>query len=59
MATHRRARSIGRLTLLVMALAATYGAFAVAAMRVALRAREVPVPKVVGLEFSDADLQLR
>jgi len=41
-----------------MALAATYGLFAVAAMRVALRAREVPVPKVVGLEFSEANRAL-
>ena len=56
MATHRRARSIGRLILLVTALAATYGIFAVAAMRVALRAREVPVPKVVGLDFGEAGL---
>jgi serine/threonine-protein kinase len=54
MARHRRARNIGRLVLLVIALAATYGVFAVVSMRIALRAREVPVPKVVGLEFADA-----
>jgi eukaryotic-like serine/threonine-protein kinase len=54
MARHRRPRRIGRLVLLVTALAATYGLFAVVAMRVALRAREIPVPKVVGLEFADA-----
>ena len=54
MARHRRPRRIGRLVLLVTALATTYGLFAVVAMRVALRAREIPVPKVVGLEFTDA-----
>jgi serine/threonine-protein kinase len=54
MAKHRRVRHVGRLILLVTALAATYGLFTVAAMRVALRAREVPVPKVIGLEFSEA-----
>jgi len=54
MARHRRPRRIGRLVLLVTALATTYGLFAVVAMRVALRAREIPVPKVVGLEFADA-----
>jgi beta-lactam-binding protein with PASTA domain len=54
MAKHRRVRNVGRLVVLVIALAATYGLFTVAAMRVALRAREVPVPKVVGLEFSEA-----
>ena len=54
MARNRRIRKVGRLIVLVGALAATYGLFAVAAMRVALRAREVPVPKVVGLEFNEA-----
>jgi beta-lactam-binding protein with PASTA domain len=54
MARRRRARNIGRLVLLVIALAATYGVFAVVSMRIALRAREVPVPKVVGLGFADA-----
>ena len=54
MARKRRIRNIGRLVVLVVALAATYGLFAVAAMRVALRAREVGVPKVVGLEFDEA-----
>jgi serine/threonine-protein kinase len=39
---------------LILGLAATYGVFTVAAMRVALRAREVPVPKVIGLEFNEA-----
>jgi beta-lactam-binding protein with PASTA domain len=54
MATHRRARRLGRLVILVIALAATYGVFAIASMRIALRAREVPVPKVVGLDFAEA-----
>jgi beta-lactam-binding protein with PASTA domain len=54
MAKHRRVRNVGRLIVLVLALAATYGLFTVAAMRVALRAREVPVPKVTGLDFSEA-----
>lgn len=54
MARKRGLRGVGRLILLVTALAATYALFAVAAMRVALRAREVPVPKVVGLEFNSA-----
>lgn len=54
MARHRRARNIGRLVLLVIALAATYGVFSVVSMRIALRAREVPVPKVVGLDFAEA-----
>ena len=58
MARNRRVRKIGRLILLISALAATYGIFTVAAMRVALRAREVPVPKVVGLEFSEAGLAM-
>jgi beta-lactam-binding protein with PASTA domain len=44
--------------LLVVALAATYGVFAVAAFGVALRAREVPVPKVVGLEFRQAGIAM-
>jgi beta-lactam-binding protein with PASTA domain len=56
MARNRRVRKVGRLILLFSALAATYGIFTVASMRVALRAREVPVPKVVGLEFSEAGL---
>jgi len=54
MARKRRVRRIGRTLLLVAALAATYGIFAVASMKVALRAREVSVPTVVGLEFADA-----
>lgn len=54
MATRTRVRRIGRGLVLVGALAATYALFAVAAMRVALRAREVGVPTVVGLEFGDA-----
>jgi eukaryotic-like serine/threonine-protein kinase len=54
MAARRRLRTFGRIALLLGALAATYGLFTIAAMRVALRAREVAVPKVVGLEFADA-----
>lgn len=54
MAKARRIRNIGRLIVLVLALAGTYGLFTVAAMRVALRAREVQVPKVVGLDFAAA-----
>ena len=54
MSRNRRIRNVGRFIVLVGALAATYGLFTVAAMRVALRAREVPVPKVAGLEFSEA-----
>jgi beta-lactam-binding protein with PASTA domain len=50
MALKTRMRSVGRLTVLVAALAATYGLFAMASMRVALRAREVSVPTLVGLE---------
>jgi beta-lactam-binding protein with PASTA domain len=58
MARNRRIRHVGRFVLLMTALAATYGLFTVAAVRVALRAREVPVPKVVGLEFSAAGLAM-
>jgi beta-lactam-binding protein with PASTA domain len=58
MARNRRVRNVGRLILLIAALAATYGIFTVAAIRVALRAREVPVPNAVGLEFSEAGLAM-
>lgn len=54
MATRTRVRTIGRGLVLVGALMATYALFAVAAMRVALRAREVRVPTVVALEFAEA-----
>ena len=50
MALKNRVRSLGRLTVLVAALAATYALFGVASMRVALRTREVSVPTLVGLE---------
>jgi beta-lactam-binding protein with PASTA domain len=50
MAFKNRMRTFGRLSLLVAALAATYGLFAVASMRVALRTREVSVPTLLGLE---------
>jgi beta-lactam-binding protein with PASTA domain len=49
-----RVRSIGRAVLLIAALGATYGLFAVASMRVALRAREVNVPVLTGLDPADA-----
>jgi beta-lactam-binding protein with PASTA domain len=49
-----RARTIGRTIVLVSALAGTYVLFTAATMRVALRAREVSVPVLVGLEPTDA-----
>lgn len=54
MALKRRAWGLGRTLVLVCALAGTYGLFAVASMRVALRAREVAVPTLVGLEPTEA-----
>jgi eukaryotic-like serine/threonine-protein kinase len=54
MAAPTRARTIGRTVLLIGALAATYLLFAAATMRVALRAREVSVPVLVGLEPTEA-----
>jgi beta-lactam-binding protein with PASTA domain len=54
MVSKARAWTVGRVILLVCGLAVTYGLFTAAAMRVALRAREVPVPAVVGLEFAAA-----
>jgi eukaryotic-like serine/threonine-protein kinase len=54
MATRKRARTIGRVILLVCGLVVTYGLFTIATMRIALRAREVPVPAVVGLDFGEA-----
>lgn len=50
MALKNRVRRAGRIALLVAALAATYGLFAIASMKVALRSREVNVPTLVGLE---------
>jgi len=54
MARKTRVRSVGRAILLIAALGATYGLFAVASMRVALRTREVNVPVLVGLDSADA-----
>ncbi|MCX6551213.1 MAG: PASTA domain-containing protein [Acidobacteria bacterium] len=54
MASNTRTRKIGRALLLAAALAGTYALFTVATMRVALRAREVAVPSVVGLEAAEA-----
>jgi beta-lactam-binding protein with PASTA domain len=54
MALKSRVRQAGRLFVLVVALAGTYGLFAVASMRVALRTREVSVPTLVGLDPSAA-----
>ncbi len=54
MVSRDRAWTVGRVVLLVCGLAVTFGLFAAAAMRVALRAREVPVPAVVGHEFAEA-----
>jgi len=50
MALKTRVTRVGRLVVLVVALGATYGLFAVASMKVALRTREVNVPTLVGLE---------
>ncbi len=54
MAAATRARTVGRKLVLAAALAATYGVFTVAAMKVALRARETVVPQFVGLELAAA-----
>jgi serine/threonine-protein kinase len=44
----------GKLLLIAGALVATYGVFAVIAMRVAVRAREVQVPELVGRTLDEA-----
>jgi beta-lactam-binding protein with PASTA domain len=54
MASRTRVWTIGRVVLLICALGGTYGLFTVAAIGVALRAREVSVPKVVGLGLAEA-----
>jgi serine/threonine-protein kinase len=54
MALSRRVWTAGKLFVLVGALIATYLLFAVAAMRLALRSREVPVPSLLGLTASEA-----
>jgi serine/threonine-protein kinase len=53
-----RVRSVGRLLLLAAALGATFLLFFGVALRVALRAREVQVPSVVGKTVSDATQSL-
>lgn len=54
----RRVWSLGKFLLLVGALAATFFVFAAVAMRVALRAREVQVPQLVGTTVNDASQAL-
>jgi beta-lactam-binding protein with PASTA domain len=54
MVTESRFRHVGRRILLVSALLATYGIFTMAAMRVALRARETTVPAFMGLDVAAA-----
>ena len=54
MALRTRVWSAGKLLLLVSALAATYVLFAAAAMRVALRAREVQVPDFTNRTANEA-----
>jgi len=53
-----RVRSVGRLLLLAAALGATFLLFFGVALRVALRAREVQVPPLVGKTVSDATQSL-
>ena len=66
MAFKTRVWSLGKILLLAGALAATFFVFAGIAMRVAVRARQVAVPDLVGKSIDDAtnlasalDLQLR
>lgn len=53
-----RVWTLGKLLVLVGALAATFFVFAAVAMRVALRAREVQVPELVGKSVNDASQAL-
>jgi eukaryotic-like serine/threonine-protein kinase len=53
-----RVWGLGKLLLIMGALAATFVVFAGVAMRVALRAREVQVPSLVGSTVNDASLAL-
>ena len=53
-----RVWGLGKLLLIIGALAATYVLFAGVAMRVALRAREVQVPRLVGGTVNDASQAL-
>jgi serine/threonine-protein kinase len=54
MALHRRVWGVGKLLLLLLALLATFFVFAAAGMRIALRAREVHVPNVLGHSVDEA-----
>jgi serine/threonine-protein kinase len=54
MALGTRVWSLGKLLLLLAALVATYGLFAAASMRMALRGREVEVPNLVTRTASEA-----
>lgn len=58
MALSTRVFSAGKLLLLIVALVATYVISAALAMRVALKAREVPVPRLVGQPLSVAGAAL-
>ena len=53
-----RVWSLGKLLILIGALAATFFVFAGVAMRVALRAREVEVPTLIGRTVNDASQTL-
>jgi beta-lactam-binding protein with PASTA domain len=53
-----RVWSLGKLLILIGALAATFFVFAGVAMRVALRAREVEVPSLIGRTVNDASQTL-
>jgi eukaryotic-like serine/threonine-protein kinase len=53
-----RVWSVGRVLVLVAALAGTYGVFFLTAMRVANKAREVPVPNLVGQSTAEATATL-
>ncbi len=54
----RRVWSAGKVLLLAVALLATYGLFAAAAMRIALRSREVVLPDLRGRTVSEATAAL-
>ncbi len=54
----KRVWGLGKLLLLVGALAATFVLFALVAMRVALRARDVQVPDMIGTTVADASQTL-
>lgn len=54
MALRARVWSAGKIVLLVGALVTTYGVFAVASMRLALRTREVPVPDLTNRTANEA-----